>query len=229
MLKESHQGDVTGMYDEDPKGNQFKLVMRCDTRTHSSGRQLNNTVNYARPIEDMMGETLGIDGDKILDDDQEVLDEGPPEGHNDQYWDQRFGDMFGVLTDAKTRQAINRLTAMHESAYQKDRQCVTYKEDGHRTKNVMMALQEDCHNQTISPDWTMMQEASRGQGEKEDQDDLTTGGGGQFGPVREKGDHSKSKLPLTGQIVFPIRLLASISKICPALDNNRARFGNRRF
>ena len=38
----------------------------------------------------------------------------------------------------------------------------------------MMALQEDRNNQT-SQDWNMMQEASQVQ---EDQDDLTTGGGG---------------------------------------------------
>jgi hypothetical protein len=71
------------MYNEEPKGNQYKLVMSCDTRTYRSVCQLNNTVNYARPIEDMMSETLGIDGEEILDDDQEVLDEGPPEGHGE--------------------------------------------------------------------------------------------------------------------------------------------------
>jgi hypothetical protein len=155
-----------------------KLVMKYDTRTHRSGCQLNDTVNYAQPIEDMMSETLRIDGYVILDDDQKVLDKGPPEGNNDQYRDQRFGNMFGVPTDDKTRQPLKKLSAMNESAYQEDRQYVTYKEDGHRTKNVMKALQEDRHNQTISPDWTMMKEASQGQGEDEDQDDLITGGGG---------------------------------------------------
>ena len=68
---------------------------------------------------------------------------------------------------------------MHKSAYQEDRQYVTYKEDGDHAKNVMMALhhQGDRHNQTISPAWTMMQEASRRQGEEEDQDDPLHHGG----------------------------------------------------
>jgi hypothetical protein len=42
MINKSHQGDVTGMFDEGPKGNQFKLIMRCDTATHRSGCQLTN-------------------------------------------------------------------------------------------------------------------------------------------------------------------------------------------
>ena len=83
--------------------------------------------------------------------------------------------MFEVPTEDKTRQALNRLSAVNVTACQEDRQYVTYKKDEHYTKNVMMAFREDRHNQTISPDWTMMQEASQGQ---EDQDDLTTGGGG---------------------------------------------------
>ena len=121
--------------------------MKCDT--HGPGCLLNNTVNYARPTEDMTSKTLGMDDDKILDDDREVVDEG----HDNQYDDQWFGDMFEVPTDDKTWQAPNRLSA----------------------KNMMTALREDCYNQTISPDWTMMQEASQGQ---QDQDDLNTGGGG---------------------------------------------------
>jgi hypothetical protein len=128
----------------------------------------------------MMSETLGIDCDTIFHDDQEVIDEGPPEGHDDQHRDQRFGDMFEVPTDDKTQQALNRLSAMQETAYQVDREYVTYKVDGHRTKNVMTALQKDRRNQTISPDWTMMQEASQGQGEEENQDDLSMGGGGHY-------------------------------------------------
>jgi hypothetical protein len=96
------------------------LIMRYDTATHISGCPPNNTVNYARPIEDMMRKTLGIDGDEILDDDKEVLDEGPPEEHDDQYCDRLFGDMFGVSTGNKKRQALNRLSAIHKRAYQGD-------------------------------------------------------------------------------------------------------------
>ena len=70
MLNESHHGDVVRIYNKDPKRNQIKVVMKCDT--HGPGCLLNNTVNYARPTEDMMSKTLGMDDDKILDDDQEV-------------------------------------------------------------------------------------------------------------------------------------------------------------
>jgi hypothetical protein len=100
--------------------------MECDT--HRPGCLLNNTVNYAQQIEDMMSETLGI-----LDDDQEVLDEGPPEGHDDQYRDQWFGEMCEVPTDDKTRQALNRLSDMNVTACQEDRQYVTYEKDEHCT------------------------------------------------------------------------------------------------
>jgi hypothetical protein len=114
MLNESHHEDVIRIFDEDPKRNQIKVVMKCDT--HRPGCLLNNTVNYARPTEAMMSETLGIDDDKILDDDQEFQDEGHPEGHDDR--DHRFGDMFEVPTDDKTRQALNRLSAKNVAACQ---------------------------------------------------------------------------------------------------------------
>jgi hypothetical protein len=115
-----------------------------------------------------------MNDDKILNDDREVLNEEHPEGHDDQYRNQWFGDMFKVPTDDKTRQAPDRLSTMNVTACQEDKQYVTYEKDEHYTKNVMTALQEDRHNQT-SQDWNMMQEASQVQ---EDQDDLTTGGGG---------------------------------------------------
>ena len=61
---------VSNMFDEAHKGNKFKLVRSYNTATNRPGCSLNNTINCARQIEDMISKTLGIDGDDILDDDK---------------------------------------------------------------------------------------------------------------------------------------------------------------
>merc|ERR1719219_2304861 len=54
-------------------------TMMFNTATLRSGFSLKDTVNFAESIEKMMRETLGVDADEQVDEEEEVLDEEPPE------------------------------------------------------------------------------------------------------------------------------------------------------
>ena len=41
-------------------------------------------MNFAESIEKMMRETLGVDADEQVDEEEEVLDEEPPEGEDEE-------------------------------------------------------------------------------------------------------------------------------------------------
>ena len=45
---------------------------------------MKDTVNFAESIEKMMRETLGVDADELVDEEEEVLDEEPPEGEDEE-------------------------------------------------------------------------------------------------------------------------------------------------
>jgi hypothetical protein len=144
-----------------------------------------------------------IDADEVVDEDEE-----PPEDHDDQYQAKLFKNMakvpattqkkmmegeiapldalfpmMQVLSDHEKQKTHHKMSTMHALTYKEDVQTVTYQENGSRAENVtMMALHHprDRQNQTASPALTMLQGASRQQGEGEDQDDPLRhrGGGG---------------------------------------------------
>ena len=88
--------------------------------------------------------------------------------------------MMEGLSDYEKQKTTHRMSAMHKSTYKRDVQYEAYQEDGSSAKNVMkMTLHHprDCQNQTTSQALTMIQGASRRQGEDQE-DPLRHGGGG---------------------------------------------------
>ena len=59
-------------------------VLHCLTLLFRSGFSLKDTVNFAESIEKMMRETLGVDADELVDEEEEVLDKEPPEGEDEE-------------------------------------------------------------------------------------------------------------------------------------------------
>jgi len=59
-------------------------TMMFNTATLRSGFSLKDTVNFAESIEKMMRETLGVDADELVDEEEEVLDKEPPEGEDEE-------------------------------------------------------------------------------------------------------------------------------------------------
>ena len=59
----------------------FYIAWLCFFR---SGFSLKDTVNFAESIEKMMRETLGVDADELVDEEEEVLDKEPPEGEDEE-------------------------------------------------------------------------------------------------------------------------------------------------
>jgi heat shock protein beta len=58
-------------------------VMMFNTATLRSGFNLKDTVNFAESIELMMRQTLGVDADEQVDNEEEITDEEPPEDDDD--------------------------------------------------------------------------------------------------------------------------------------------------
>merc|ERR1719268_588455 len=59
-------------------------VMMFNTATLRSGYALKDTVNFAEHIEQMMRQTLGVDADEPVDEEEEITDEEPTEEEEDE-------------------------------------------------------------------------------------------------------------------------------------------------
>merc|ERR1719450_1577234 len=59
-------------------------VMMYNTATLRSGYSLKDTVNFAQQIEAMMRQTLGVDADEQVEEEEEITDEEPPEVDADE-------------------------------------------------------------------------------------------------------------------------------------------------
>ena len=109
----------------------------------------------------MMRQTLGVDADELVDEEEEVTDEEPPEEHDEQNRDKLFEEqnlvedhrtreegeiapldalypMMQVLSDDKKQQTKHRMSPMHETTYQEDVKNETYRETRSSAKNMVM-------------------------------------------------------------------------------------------
>jgi hypothetical protein len=117
-------------------------VTMFNTAKHKSVNPLNVTVNSAQQIEAMMRQTPEIDADEMIDEEEEVPDEEPPEDHvNKKEGEMAPLDalypMMRVSSNAEKQQTLHRVSTMPESTHQEAVKNETYRENRSNAKNVV--------------------------------------------------------------------------------------------
>jgi hypothetical protein len=115
-------------------------VMMFDTATHKSDDPLNDTINPAHQIEAMMRQTPETDADEMIDEEEEVPDEEPPDDHANK----KEGEMAPLdalypkmrVSSNEKQQTLHRMSTMPESTYYEAVKNETFRENRSNTKIV---------------------------------------------------------------------------------------------
>jgi hypothetical protein len=115
VYDEAYKGDLSKLIDKAYKENMLKLVMRYNTATQRPGCSLKDTVNLAQQIDAMMKHPLGVDADGMIDEKEEVPEEEPTEGHDDQDQDKLLKDVTEVPAPSQKAMEERNLVKDHKT------------------------------------------------------------------------------------------------------------------